>query len=387
MEAVVCDISAFQYWRVPPVVHLLASAPEGDENLCRLFSFPQVQALRAEMAQELPLCRACLAEGARWRRASEVALAIRDASISLAAALDCPVDVLTRSSSELRGSAVIRPRLWSSDIAPGGLTRVTDDLLVASPAFALQQLATRASLARTTMLASEICGTFSAYHAPAPMQRFLQRQIDRGRLPAYGGWSPCISPSGKLTDLWRRPPLATPDEIARFAELSDSPRGKRQLLRAAKLVSPNAASPFEVRAGMLLGLPRRLGGEGLGGFEHNKRVELSGRARMLADQDCCYGDLVWDQLLDLECQGAEFHDNARSYLSDSERIGALELMGYRVLPVTHDQIADPARFDALADVTSRILGIRRRKKGDSERVAAMKLRLELFEDWTRIPFV
>lgn len=387
MEVVVCDISAFLYWRIPPVVRLLAGAPEGDEDLGRHFSLSQVQALRAEMAEELPLCRACLAEGVKWRRAGEAARAIRDASILLASGLDCPIDVLARSSGELHRSAIMRPRLWSHDIAPGGMTRVTDELTVASPVFTLQQLAARASLVRTTMLVSEACGSFSVYRAPAPVHRFLQGLIDDGRLPAYGGWSPCISPEGRLTDLWRHEPLSTPDEIARFAELSDSVCGRTRLLRAASLVRPGAASPFEVRAGMLFGLPRRLGGEGFGEFDHNKRVELSGKARLLANQDCCYGDLVWGELLDLECQGAEFHDNARRYLSDSERIAALELMGYRVLPVTHDQIADPARFDALAEAVSRILGVRRRKKSDSVRLASLKLRVELFDDWNRVPYV
>lgn len=387
MEAVVCDISAFQYWRIPPVVRLLASAPEGDEDLRRLFSISQVRALRAEMAQELPLCRVCLGDGARRRRTCEVTQAIRDASILLASGMGHPVDLLARSSNELRASSIARTRLWSHSASPGGVVSVADGLAVTSPAFTLQQLAARASLARTIMLASEVCGTFSVYCAPAPVSRFLQRQIDAGRLPSYGGWSPCTDPSNRLTNLWRRDPLATPEELAKFAELSDSGRGRARLLRASELVRPNAASPFEVRAGMLLGLPKRLGGEGLGNFEHNKRIELSGRARLLANQDCCYGDLVWEQCLDLECQGAEFHDNSRSYLSDSERAGALELMGYRVLPITHGQIADPARFDALADAVARILGVRQPRRSDSNQHAANKLRIELFDDWRTVPFV
>lgn len=387
MEVVACDISAFQFWRVPPVVRLLASAPESDEDLNRLFALSRVKALRAEMINELPLCRSCFAEGAKWRHVSERSLAIRDASVLLASAIDCPVDVLIKSPGESHESSIVRLRQWKHDIAPGGLVPVTDELSVASPAFALQQLAARASLARTIMLVSEVCGAFSVYHAPAPISRFLQRRLDVGGLPDYGGWSPCLSASGTLTGLWRHKPLTTPRELAKFARLSDSNRGKKRLLRATELVHPNAASPFEVQAGMLLGLPKRLGGEGLGGFEHNKRIELSGRARLLADKDCCYGDLVWDHRLDLECQGAEFHGNPRSYLSDSERMGALELMGYRVLPVTYKQIADSARFDALADTVAAILNLRRSKRSEASRLAALELRNELFGDWSRIPFV
>lgn len=383
----VCDISAFQYWRVPPVVRLLASAPEGDEDLGRLFTFSQVEALRTEMAQELSLCRSCLGEGTRWRRTSDISLTIRDASVLLASTGACPIDVLVKSSSEAHRSSIVRQRQWKHDVAPGALMPIADELAVASPAFALQQLAARASLVRTIMLASEACGSFSIYRAPAPLARFLQRKIDIGCLPNYGGWSPCITPSGKLTDLWSHKPFTTPEELSIFARLSDSDRGRKRLLRAAELVRPNAASPFEAQTGMLLGLPKRLGGEGLGSFEHNKRIELSGQARLLADKDCCYGDLVWDQCLDLECQGAKFHDNSESYLSDSERTGALELMGYRVLPTTYNQIADPARFEALADIVAKILGVRRTKKSEASHLATLKLRNELFSDWHRIPFV
>lgn len=386
MDITVCDISAFQFWRVPPVVRLLAGAPEGDDDLCRYFDPDKVLALRMEMASSLPLCRACLRDGKRWRCFADVASAVRDASIFLSAGIDRPVDLLFDSVNELHTSGVYHGRVLSCGLLPGERLQVADGLSVVSPAFALQQLATRASLTRTVMLASEVCGSFAVYRAPAPIAGFLQRQLSAGRLPNYGGWSTCVSSTGKLTDLWRREPLLTPSELAKSAGLSDSGRGRKRLLRAAELVVPDAASPFEARAGMLLGLSKRLGGEGLGGFAHNKKIELSGQARLLAGRNCCYGDLVWDEGLDLECQGADFHDNARSYLSDSERTAALELMGYRVLPVTHEQLRSPARLDALAEVVSMILGVRRVPKTEAQRDSERKLRDELFEDWYRLPF-
>ena len=54
------------------------------------------------------------------------------------------------------------------------------------------------------------------------------------------------------------------------------------LERAARLCVPLAASPLEVQAGMLLGLPPELGGEGYAGFSHNHEVVLDVPARRIA---------------------------------------------------------------------------------------------------------
>ena len=352
METVICDISAFEFWRIPPVVRLLTGAPADDADLQRHFSRSEIERLRFDMVQELSLCKACLSDGAKWRRSGQVSQAVRDACLLLASGMSAPVDVLVGSAKDAHASTVVRFHAWGGALQVVTSMHLTDELAVTSPAFTLQQLAGRSSLIKTVMLASELCGSFAVYRAPVPI----------------------------------REPLVTPAELAAFAERSESSRGRKRLLRAAELVCPEAASPFEVQMGMLLGLPKRLGGEGLGGFEHNKRIPLSGKARLLANRDCCYGDLVWGEELDLECQGLAFHNNQRSYLSDSERMTALELMGYQVLPVTHEQIRSPDRFDALCEIVAQSLGKPRKQKTASQMVATRDLRSQLFVDWHDLVF-
>ena len=53
METIICDISAFLYWRVPPVVRLLASAADDDPLLANLVSPEELSNLCAGCA-ELP---------------------------------------------------------------------------------------------------------------------------------------------------------------------------------------------------------------------------------------------------------------------------------------------------------------------------------------------
>ena len=60
METIICDISAFQYWRIPPVVRLLTEAPPDDPLLLNLVDGEELERLRAGSAG-LPLARACWA--------------------------------------------------------------------------------------------------------------------------------------------------------------------------------------------------------------------------------------------------------------------------------------------------------------------------------------
>lgn len=387
MDTVICDTSAFLYWRIPPIVKLLAAASEDDCVLRRLMSAEELLVLRNSMAEQLGLCRLSFSDGAKWRRTGELSRSLRDASLLLATNMEPPVDVMVGSAKEMYRSALVRTHVWSGERVPGSVSYVADGFGVTSPAFTLQQLAARCSLARAVMLASELCGSFSVYRPPSPIKSVLQGLIRSGRSLSYGGWSPCISPGGGLTELWQREPLVAPADLIRYAELSDSTRGRKRLLRAAGLVHPGAASPFEVQTGLLLGLPRRLGGEGFGNFEHNKKIELSSSAKALSGRECCYGDLVWDDGLDIECQSVAHHNSARSFISDSERVAALELMGYRVLPVTYGQISDRVKFEAIVDVAAKMLGRSVEEKTPNLVVASEKLRSEILMSWVDIPFV
>ena len=269
---------------------------------------------------------------------------------------------------------------------PMGATRqIDEDLSVTSPAFTMLQLARFASLQRMALLASELCGTYAVYQAPAPIALQLQKMHDRGRLPEIDGWRPCLSAEGKITSLWSRPPLVDPHDLADMAAQSESANGRKRLLRVAELVKPLAASPFETQAGMLLGLPRSFGGAGLGGFTHNEKVDLTADGRLLAQRGCCYCDLYWPDGLDVECQSAQFHDNAESHLSDSERATALSLVGVKVLPLTFAQMEDSKRFAAFVLAAERALGRRHVVLSEAQKMAARSLREEIFTDWWGLP--
>ena len=89
--------------------------------------------------------------------------------------------------------------------------------------------------------------------------------------------------------------------------------------------------------------------------------------------------------LDVECQSSQYHDNLDGFLSDAERAAALRLMGVNVLPLTHAQLTNPARFDAFCDAIALARGLERKPRTEKQARAAEQLRTELFIDWAELP--
>lgn len=383
MDTVICGSTAFQYWRIPPVVQLLTVGPEDDPTLCRLLEPNKLLALRAELASTLPLSVTC-GEPKLQRRTCVDSRRIRELHALLAPGCKLPVEVLTNDASRFHKSPLVRVRIWTHDLPFGSLVQIANDVCVTSPAFTMLQLAGHFDVARTVLLASELCGSFAVYKTPAPIARVLQDLIDHDRLPTLGGWEPSLR-DGKLTDLWMRPPLLEPADLRQIAAVSESRFGRSTLERAAQLVVPGAASPFEVQAAVLLGFPRRLGGEGFSGLQHNARVPFSPEARLLAGKSCCYCDLWWDDGVDVECQSAQHHSKLGNYLSDSERTAALKAMGIEVIPITFAQLKHEKSYAALVKLIAGARGIRLRTKTERELAHAEKLRQLVFSYWPDLP--
>ncbi len=381
MDTCICDISALKFWRTPPVVRLLVAGQEDSDALARQISQDELTAFRTGLYTSLPFC-AAFASGPAWRRYCGQAKILREQFMALAPSLNTPVDILARDKTERRTSSLLKPRLWSGELPAGSTIELTDELSAAAPAFALQQVAARASWLRTYMIASELCGSFAIYTPPAPIRAFMQKLLDEQRLPKCGDWEPFVS-NGHLTNLWKREPLMSVSDLVSFAEECESTRGMAKILSVAKLLKPNAASPLEVQTGMLLGLPRRLGGEGYAGFKFNAKVDLSREAKALARRDYCYCDLYWEESsLDIECQSMMAHNSWSSFVSDFDRATALGQMGIQVMFATSESIFQ--RREAFLDSVAISLEKTRKPMTEKQREAKAALNRELMLDWSRL---
>ena len=393
MDTIISDISAFLYWRTPPIARLLASGPEADSFLRNLVDRRRIRKLRLDLLEASPRAAAVFGAGRRWFHFGDAGEELAASFSLLATDLRGPIDVLCDDGGARRPSSILRPRVWSG-ASPDALVRIDDNLLVTSPALTVQQLATRSTLLRAALLLTELFGSFSVYHAPEPLAELLQELADKGRLVPYCGWRAAIDNNGRLTGLWSRPPLLTHDLLRAHLNSSASKRGRRRLREASDIALSGSASPLEAQAGLLLGAKPRHGGEGYDGMVPNRCIILSREARKLARQTRCYCDLFWERHadddkrgIDVECQSSSHHFGSRSAPSDADRATALQQMGIEVIQLTYAQLADEARLEAFSRLLAKKLGTPYHAKSDKERQAQRELRAEALRDWEGLPYV
>lgn len=141
-------------------------------------------------------------------------------------------------------------------------------------------------------------------------------------------------------------------------------------LKDVERVTGVVASPFEAQLSLLLATPRVAGGEGLRSFSSNARIVLSGKAARLAGRYNCYADFLFEETGDkkplvVECQGRLVHSGADAAMSDSDRATALQQMGFNVMLLTYQQIADEKNFEIVKRMLFEEIGLEHREKTDA----------------------
>lgn len=344
-----CDIFALRYLRIPPIVRV-----ELDPALDRALGPGQ------------------------W-------------SLEAAAALlglhGRPVDVLQTERGKSVRTSRQHSHLVTGELPFGSMREIGSYAAVTSPALTFLMLARRLELVDLIMLMHEACGTFSVY-APTDEERaYLQDLVGRRALERLGGWEPVLDRNGMLTNLWKRPPLVTLGELRAFAEQTRGVTGHKRFVEALRHVHEGAASPFEVQTGLRIGLPRRLGGEGLGPLEYNRPVRLSDGARRISGQRKAYIDVLVTNAagtreVGIECQSALVHDVTERGIADGNRITALQSMGFVMVQLSYENLVNPAKFASIVAYLRRELGVPARPKTERQMRSEIDLRRHLFADWT-----
>lgn len=377
MDTYICDISALRYWETPPFVSALL-AGSGDAaafgyRCADLYEGAREQALLEAVPNLLKQT-----SGRRLNAARGHALNLMAAAPLLSSCSKEPIRIMAQERSSLSSGRLIKSVLWEHEVPSNAFVQITDEVHVARPAFALLQMARHRPLIECLLWASELCGSYASYDAPPTIARHIRSLAQTNKLGAQmEGWRPLVM-NGSLSAIWQRPALIGPEDLVKMAGLSDSPRGTRRLEQVAELVVPGAASPFESKAGLLLTMPKKLGGYGNEGMTHNEEIYLSTGSRKLSQRNRCYCDLYWKEGIDVECQSTLVHESEMSFLSDADRTAALLNEGITVLPLTYAQLADPYRFAEFAETLSRLRGLPFLPKTEAQRRAEGELRGMLF---------
>ena len=350
MDLLLCGASAFRYWRTPPqILALYPPLPQlfEDSNHRKLASCDLVQDILGA-----PLYRAAFAPG-------------------------------QNSSTKLYVT-----QTFKNGLPPSSVQNTEHGFTITSPAATLLTMAKNISQEHLLLVLYEMLGAFTVFNPCKRAERVLEAALTQGFLRPTEGWHRVKNVDGHGTDLWKRSPLVTIEELEVFCEHAAGFHGVKKLRWAIEHVSGCTASPFEGQTSTLLSLPRAAGGEGMV-IKNNQRIPLSPAARSIYPHEACFADILIESRGDnagvvLECQGRSVHASEAAGILDSNRTTALNTMGYEVILVTYDQIANRRSFQAVLDIIARKTGVRRRAKTPRQLQAEEALRREIFIDWNTL---
>lgn len=383
MDIVITDISALEYHATPPMV--------------RAFHLADAAALASGIQMPSALARA--------NAPAPLRIASREIMGSLKG-VGFPIHVAT-DRKPTGSTPLLVPHFRSGSYERGELQQVADNIYVTSPARTLLDLARSRSLMGTALLMFELLGIYA--RCPQTSRARLACDLLEAdgalwkgathRIIAYSGvngqplsfedrmgrqmpWEPCFAADGELSDLWKRPPLLMPADLAECARHAESAQGLKRFERARRLALPGSASPEESLFALMATVPRKLGGEGLPAPSLNRRVMLSRSAAQAYGSDSCVGDAMWlppvalgRHSLCVEIIGRQFHGDAGK---DDARANALSASGVDVIHVDHAQMTSLDRWEVIVDIIAKGIGWNVPNLTPAFRRQRARLRRELF---------
>ena len=350
MDLTLCGKTAFDYYRIPPqILGLYPRLPETleDSNHLKLAACPFIADL-----------------------------------------LNAPLHRIVYNQNQRGASELYRSRIFKHELPPGSIRETDHGFRVTSPAMTLLSMAGNIPRTHLLMALYEMCGSFSVCNLNERSERLLQQALNQRLILPNEGWQRVANVDGHSTDLWKRPPILTIDELESFCAHARGFHGIKDLIWAMGNMSGITASPFEAQTSTLFSAPRCAGGEGLV-IKNNQRIQLSPAARSIYPHVCCYADILIEGHgsnagVIIECQGRSVHASEAASISDSNRTTALTSMGYEVTLLTYEQVVNEKAFDAVLDIIARKTGIKRRPKTARQLEAQSELRDRLFIDWTTL---
>lgn len=271
-----------------------------------------------------------------------------------------PYHILVPNDSGDRQRDDIVCHRHAGDLPMKSLIYVTDSTLVTSPALTFLQLAMVRRQRGSKPLSMR-----------GRKQPRLQRPRDIEDLALIGlelcGTYLLDNSWDGLTNTGK--PLTSVAKIERVLDAQRNAAGVAVAREALALVQDGSNSPMESILFALLVWPRRLGGYGLGSAELNYHVKIDKQDR--------YIDIAFPEArVGLEYKGREFHSIEKTG-RDDRRQNELVGLGWTIINVWYEDLAEEHLYDKLVKEVARAMGIRMRVRSDSflARRALLRARL------------
>lgn len=391
-DAIVCDLSAWQYWSTPPAIRKAILPIE----------------LARESMPKSPELLASLRVPRKNARRPDALIGSR--LLGDLKGVSLPVHVITDSLKTRLVTTLVHPHRMRIDLMDSELYDLGGGLAVTSPEATLRHLARTHTLGFVLEKMFEACGIYSVVPQTARVTATIGLLVKEGlltrsaiaRMPSISAfydeagsivshtdregnpldWKPAIDRSGAITDLWKRPQLVSLDSLrahTKAAAQIPRARGTARALRAAQQAMEGSGSPLESKAAIMLFTERSIGGEQLTDVKLNHTIALTKKAQVLAHQKTCVADALDSQHeLVFEANGEAYHADRHGFAEQSGRRAALETMGYTVMNITNDMLNDLERLDAFLTSIEMQTGIHLREKSVAFLGRREKLHGELF---------
>ena len=258
-----------------------------------------------------------------------------------------PIELLASDAHSRSKSALAQSRIWHFPQHAQCFIKADQGIYVATPESCFIQLSRDSGLIELIKLGFEFCGTYS------------------------------LDPSISVGFRSRRA-LTTRLEIAHLIEKWPG-QTNQKALKALRYVRDNSASPMESCLALMLGLPTKMGGYGLGMPTMNAKVSVSGKQSKQVTHREYHCDLYWpEHRVAVEYNSREFHTSERAVERDTSRINNLKAAGINVVAVTRAHVANPQTFDAVARSVAKLMGKRIRNNHTDAENRQQSLRKQLF---------
>lgn len=383
---IICDISAWQYWRCPPLIRKgktpidIACAPkeQGGLGLDRKLLTPRTNAREADLLLSTRI-------------------------LSDLKGIELPVHVMLDRTAPRRSNNLVtchRPPDW---LAREHIIDIGNGLGVLSIPAMLETLGRRFGPFDIAGAMNELCGTYTLFHQTAQAKLLLNPLLENGTIKKLATrqtdiirffcdesgkkasfttkkgkelpWQPTLTKSATLDNLWKRPPLVTLDELEIFTSRHPRSKGSVVYETAFNLAREGLASPFETQLAMVLTAPSHLDGEELPIPSFNRKIAFTEAARKLAGGKYCVSDAVWhESRAVLEANGYDYHTDDDGFYTKSGRTSALQSLGYTVHEINYAQFKDQIQYEAIVRSICSSIGIdeQTRTKTFKERNGALR---------------
>lgn len=278
---------------------------------------------------------------------SDAALALQHLSDAMPNTLATPLDIVVANEASRSRYRLLTNHIWQLPERNGCFLAFEEGVYLSSPELCFIQLGRECSEIELAKIGFELCGSY---------------RIDRSETVGFRNAEPLTSVNriGKLLE-------KMPGKVPRTAK------------SALRYVRDGSASPMETCLALMLGLPARLGGYGLGMPEMNAEVSISAKRTQQVTHRTYHCDLFWpESRVVAEYNSREFHMSEAAAERDASRINNLQAAGINALAVTRAHVADPEKLDAVAHSLARMMGKRIRTNYADIAQRRVELRKQLF---------